>query len=248
VPDLLAVPQADTLQHSKTDMTADTIAINQKMDQFDGHHSVWLFGYGSLIYKADFPYLQRRPASIANWTRRFWQGSHDHRGTPDAPGRVVTLIEAPGAICHGMAYLITPEVFAHLDHREKDGYLRLATPISFEDQQVGVGVGGVRVGDMRVGDNVVVAAGNVSADQAVVGAGSVLGLVYIATPDNLAFIGEASERDIAEHIARSAGPSGPNSDYLNHLAHALRELGRDDPHVFEIERHLVELASRMART
>lgn len=218
MPDLLAVPQADTPQHSKTDMTADTIAINQKMDQFDGHHSVWLFGYGSLIYKADFPYLQRRPASIANWTRRFWQGSHDHRGTPDAPGRVVTLIEAPGAICHGMAYLITPEVFAHLDHREKDGYLRLATPISFEDEE---------------------------ADNA---PESVLGLVYIATPDNLAFIGEASERDIAEHIARSAGPSGPNSDYLNHLAHALRELGRDDPHVFEIERHLVELASRMART
>jgi cation transport protein ChaC len=51
-------------------MTADTIAINRMMDQFDGHHSVWLFGYGSLIYKADFPYLQRRPASIANWTRR----------------------------------------------------------------------------------------------------------------------------------------------------------------------------------
>ena len=186
---------------------------------------------------------------------------------------MVTLIEAPGAICHGMAYLITPEIFAHLDHREKDGYLRLATPISFEDHQAGVGVGDMRVGDMRVGDmrvgdmrvgdvrvgdvrvgdaragdNVVGAAGNVSAGEAAVGAGSVLGLVYIATPDNLAFIGEASERDIAEHIARSAGPSGPNSDYLNHLAHALRELGRDDPHVFEIERHLVELASRMART
>jgi len=235
-------------------MTADTIAINQKMDQFDGHHSVWLFGYGSLIYKADFPYLQRRPASIANWTRRFWQGSHDHRGTPEAPGRVVTLIEAPGAICHGMAYLITPEVFAHLDHREKNGYLRLATPISFGD---GDGDGdGNGNGDDAVAAEVVGAAGAAfsgaagdgSGNQAGTAAGSVLGLVYIATPDNIAFIGEASERDIAEHIARSAGPSGPNSDYLNHLAHALRELGRDDPHVFEIERHLVELASRMART
>jgi cation transport regulator ChaC len=186
-------------------MTADTIAINQMMDQFDGHHSVWLFGYGSLIYKADFPYLQRRPASIANWTRRFWQGSHDHRGTPEAPGRVVTIIEEAGAICHGMAYLITPEVFAHLDHREKNGYLRLAIPIMFE-----------------VGD-------------------SVTGLVYIATPDNTAFLGAASEQEIARHIARSAGPSGPNSDYLNHLANALRELGQHDQHVFEIERHLAEL-------
>ncbi len=186
-------------------MTADTIAINQKMDQFDGHHSVWLFGYGSLIYKADFPYLERRPASIANWTRRFWQGSHDHRGTPDAPGRVVTIIEEPGALCHGMAYLVTPEVFAHLDHREKNGYLRLAIAIAFDD-----------------GD-------------------SVEGLVYIATPDNTAFLGAASEQEIAQHIARSAGPSGPNSDYLNHLAHALRELGRHDQHVFEIERHLAAL-------
>ena len=186
-------------------MTADTIAINQMMDQFDGHHSVWLFGYGSLIYKADFPYLQRRPASIAGWTRRFWQGSHDHRGTPDAPGRVVTIIEEAGAICHGMAYLVTPEVFTHLDHREKNGYLRLAIPIAFDD-----------------------------VDQ-------VEGLVYIATPDNTAFLGAASEQEIARHIARSAGPSGPNSDYLNHLASALRELGRHDQHVFDIERHLAAL-------
>lgn len=186
-------------------MTADTIAINQQMNQFDDHHSVWLFGYGSLIYKADFTYLQRRPASIAGWTRRFWQGSHDHRGTPEAPGRVVTLIAEPGAICHGMAYLITPEVFAHLDHREKNGYLRLATPISFED------------GEQTVG------------------------LVYIATPDNTAFLGEAAEHDIARHIARATGPSGPNSDYLNHLAQALREMGREDGHVFAIEAFLAGL-------
>lgn len=189
-------------------MTANTITINQQMDKFDGQHSVWLFGYGSLIYKADFPYLQRRPASIAGWTRRFWQGSHDHRGTPEAPGRVVTLIEEAGAICHGMAYLITPDVFAHLDHREKNGYLRLATPMTFDD-----------------GD-------------------AIEGLVYIATPDNTAFLGAAPERDIAAHIARSAGPSGPNSDYLNHLAHALRALGRHDQHVFEIERHLAVLQSK----
>ncbi|USX22642.1 gamma-glutamylcyclotransferase [Oxalobacteraceae bacterium OTU3REALA1] len=205
-------------------MTADTIAINQMMDQFDGHHSVWLFGYGSLIYKADFPYLQRRPASIANWTRRFWQGSHDHRGTPEAPGRVVTIIEEAGAICHGMAYLVTPEVFSHLDHREKNGYLRLATTITFDD--------GGKDSDDTASDGDSDSESNND---------SVVGLVYIATPDNTAFLGEASEQEIARHIARSIGPSGPNSDYLNHLAHALRELGRHDQHVFEIERHLAAL-------
>jgi cation transport protein ChaC len=114
-------------------MSFDTVAINQRMTQFDRHAEVWLFGYGSLIWKADFPVLARRPASIAGWTRRFWQGSHDHRGTPDAPGRVATLVPEPGAICHGMGYLVTPEEFAHLDYREKNGYLRLATSIVFDD-------------------------------------------------------------------------------------------------------------------
>jgi glutathione-specific gamma-glutamylcyclotransferase len=186
-------------------MSLNTIAINQRMDKFDGHHSVWLFGYGSLIFKADFPFIERRPASIAGWTRRFWQGSHDHRGTEAAPGRVATLVEEKGAHTAGMAYLITPEVFAHLDHREKNGYLRLAIDIHFDD------------------------------------ATRAEGLVYIAAHDNAAFLGEASELDIARQIASASGPSGPNRDYLIDLAHALRDLGKDDPHVFAIERYLAKL-------
>ncbi|MGH8855244.1 MAG: gamma-glutamylcyclotransferase [Telluria sp.] len=185
-------------------MSLNTIAINQQMDRFDSHDSVWLFGYGSLIFKADFPFIERRAASIRDWSRRFWQGSHDHRGTEAAPGRVVTLVPDCGATCHGMAYLVTPEEFAHLDHREKNGYLRLATAIAFED-------GGVAEG-----------------------------IVYIATHENAAFLGPASERDIARQIATARGPSGPNSEYLLELARALRELGRHDEHVHAIERHLEE--------
>jgi cation transport regulator ChaC len=188
-------------------MSHNTIAINQRMDKFDGHHSVWLFGYGSLIFKPDFPYIERRAASISNWSRRFWQGSHDHRGTESAPGRVVTLVPDPGAICHGMAYLVTPEEFAHLDHREKNGYLRLATEITFDN------------------------------------AGVVEGLVYIATDENAAFLGPASEYDIARQIAGAHGPSGPNSEYLLELAKALRQLGKEDTHVFAIEKHLGEVGS-----
>ena len=114
-------------------MSTNTIAINQRINRFDGHLQLWLFGYGSLIYKADFPFIERRPARIRDWSRRFWQGSHDHRGTPDAPGRVVTLIPEPGAVCAGMAYLITPAVFDHLDLREKNGYLRHTMTIEFTD-------------------------------------------------------------------------------------------------------------------
>ncbi len=94
----------------------------------------WVFGYGSLIYKVDFPYLKREVGSISGWQRRFWQGSHDHRGTPDAPGRVVTLIPANNRILKGVAYLVEPRVFKHLDHREKNGYTRMPCTISFERQ------------------------------------------------------------------------------------------------------------------
>ncbi len=92
----------------------------------------WLFGYGSLIFRADFPYLERKPAWIRGWARRFWQGSHDHRGTADAPGRVVTLIRVPGAVCAGMAYRIGRDVFKHLDEREKNGYRRIPERVHFD--------------------------------------------------------------------------------------------------------------------
>jgi cation transport protein ChaC len=186
-------------------MSHDTSAINKTMDKFDGHHSVWLFGYGSLIYKADFPFIERRAASIRGWTRRFWQGSHDHRGTPESPGRVATLIPEEGAICHGAAYLVTPEEFAHLDHREKNGYLRLPIDIHFAD-------GGVEEG-----------------------------LVYIATADNAAYLGDAPIEEIARHIAAASGPSGPNTEYLLRLAQCLREMGHHDEHVHAIEAHLAAL-------
>ncbi|OEY65891.1 gamma-glutamylcyclotransferase [Marinobacter sp. X15-166B] len=114
-------------------MIANTIEDNRQRQCFEGVSSVWLFGYGSLIYKVDFPFLEQRAASIEGWARRFWQGSHDHRGTPQAPGRVVTLVEQPGARCRGMAYRVAPEVFTHLDEREKNGYLRFTTAMQFDD-------------------------------------------------------------------------------------------------------------------
>lgn len=114
-------------------MSVTTVEQNRKRQNFEGLSSVWLFGYGSLIYKVDFPFIEQRPATIEGWARRFWQGSHDHRGTFESPGRVVTLIDQPGAICKGMAYRVAPDVFEHLDHREKNGYLRFSTEMTFND-------------------------------------------------------------------------------------------------------------------
>ncbi len=102
------------------------------IDVVDG--AQWIFGYGSLVWRPSFPYVERRPGTIEGFARRFWQHSTDHRGTPDAPGRVVTLIDQPGAICGGVGYLVEErvldEVVAALDHREKNGYRRVVTPLS----------------------------------------------------------------------------------------------------------------------
>lgn len=51
-----------------------------------------IFGYGSLIFKPP-PYdLASTPGYIKGFVRRFAQESHDHRGTDEFPGRVVTLV------------------------------------------------------------------------------------------------------------------------------------------------------------
>ena len=105
---------------------------------------LWVFGYGSLIWRPDIAYRERRIARVRGWKRRFWQGSHDHRGVPHAPGRVVTLVPDANASCEGMAYLVGGEVvestFEGLDHREKNGYERHDVRLEFRD---GLASGGV---------------------------------------------------------------------------------------------------------
>jgi cation transport protein ChaC len=185
----------------------DTTGINRARHDFSGVESVWLFGYGSLIYKVDFPHFERRPATIRGWSRRLWQGSHDHRGTHEHPGRVATLVPEPSAVCAGVAYRVTPATFEHLDHREKNGYLRFTMTLHFDDGE--------------------------SAD----------GIVYIANPENAAWLGPADDAAIARYVAGASGPSGSNRDYVLELAQALRELGADDPHVFAVEGYLREFVA-----
>ena len=105
---------------------------------------LWVFGYGSLIWRPDIAFRERRVARVRGWKRRFWQGSHDHRGVAHAPGRVVTLVPDPNASCEGMAYLIggaiAESTFAGLDHREKNGYERHDVRLQFRNGETCGGV------------------------------------------------------------------------------------------------------------
>jgi cation transport protein ChaC len=201
----MSIPMDRILDVMIKAMSANTIEENLRRSPISDGDRVWLFGYGSLIFKVDFPYLESKPASIRGWSRRFWQGSHDHRGTEKNPGRVVTLIKSPDAVCGGIAFLVEASVFDQLDVREKNGYLRFTTEMTFGD---------------GIHDK---------------------GLVYIATPDNEAYLGEASECDIAQQICCAEGTSGPNWEYLIELARSLRELGLNDRHVFDIEKHILRI-------
>lgn len=98
--------------------------------------SLWLFGYGSLLWRPDFPYEERVHGYVVGFARRFWQGSTDHRGVPGAPGRVVTLVPEADARCWGTAYRVTAdardEVLRRLDTREQGGYERHVTTVHGE--------------------------------------------------------------------------------------------------------------------
>lgn len=104
----------------------------------------WIFGYGSLIWRPDFPFAEQAPGRIHGYKRRFWQGSPDHRGTENKPGRVVTLIPHEDEPCEGMAFRLNEherdEVMAHLDHREKGGYDRKVVEITLHSGEVVSGI------------------------------------------------------------------------------------------------------------
>lgn len=98
------------------------------VNEHRGHGDLWIFGYGSLIWRPDFEYSESRVVWLHGWKRRFYQGSPDHRGTPESPGRVVTLLPEAGARCGGVAYRAAGDIdalLANLDHREKAGYERM---------------------------------------------------------------------------------------------------------------------------
>ncbi|KZP05568.1 ChaC-domain-containing protein [Athelia psychrophila] len=171
------------------------------------------------------------PGYLKGYVRRFTQHSEDHRGTPESPGRVVTLIrkqdwdvlDGPAPyrrpLSHGnpgMAYTIdserVEEVKAYLDYREKGGY-----------NEETVNIYGIVNGEERV----IIPAMQIFA---------------LTRPETLqgSTMGLEPLKVYAKIISRSTGPSGKNKDYLYHIAEeAVHELVPEsrDWYLDELEVH-----------
>src|SRR5690349_837369 len=98
---------------------------------------LWVFGYGSLIWRPGFPYLERRIARLMGAHRALCVYSWVHRGAEAEPGLVLGLDR--GGACRGLAFRVAAEewdgVIAYLRAREQVTavYREAARPIRFDD-------------------------------------------------------------------------------------------------------------------
>lgn len=171
--------------------------------------SLWIFGYGSLVWKPDFKYKRSKVGYIRGYKRRFWHGDTFHRGDEKMPGRVVTLVEDHDACTWGVAYEVTgmqvEDSLKYLNIREVvlGGYL--TKMVEFCPRQENEA--------------------------------PLLALVYIATSDNPIYLGPASPNEIAAQIASCRGQTGHNIEYLLRLTEFMRLYCPEveDEHLFSIE-------------
>ncbi|KAI1638599.1 ChaC-domain-containing protein [Biscogniauxia mediterranea] len=227
----------------------------------------WIFGYGSLIWKPPPHYDRRVPGWVTGYVRRFWQASQDHRGTPTAPGRVVTLIERPfwatladahasaPARVWGAAYRIrrdrVAEVKAYLDIREINGYTihwEAFHPSSSSSSPFPPSSSSPSSPSPSPDPDPSSSSTTTTTTNATT---PIRALVYIGTPANDQFTGPQDPQALAEHIYVSEGPSGPNREYLLELERALAALGSGpdesgDAHVSDLCDRVRELERRRA--
>ncbi|MGZ5999691.1 MAG: gamma-glutamylcyclotransferase, partial [Rhizomicrobium sp.] len=91
------------------------------MTQTSPHDEFWVFGYGSLIWRPGFDFIDRAPARLTGLHRALCVYSFVHRGTPEKPGLVLGLDR--GGACRGMAYRVDgarrEATIAYLREREQ---------------------------------------------------------------------------------------------------------------------------------
>src|SRR5215218_5182185 len=81
----------------------------------DADGALYVFAYGSLIWRPGFAYSAMHPALLRGYHRRFCIWSRQYRGTPESPGLVLGLDR--GGACRGVAFQVpAAEAAAVLDY------------------------------------------------------------------------------------------------------------------------------------
>ncbi|XP_077587821.1 glutathione-specific gamma-glutamylcyclotransferase 1-like [Stigmatopora nigra] len=177
--------------------------------------NLWVFGYGSLVWKPDFKYQNCKIGYIKGYKRRFWQGDDYYRGDKDNLGRIATLVEDQQACTWGVAYEI-PEAekekaFEYLNMREVEVGGYITEMLEFFPRESGED--------------------------------TVHALVYTGTTDHPTYVGPASYQEIADQIAICSGKTGHNVEYLLKLAEFMHHHCPEvkDDHLFGIEEALFNI-------
>jgi glutathione-specific gamma-glutamylcyclotransferase len=101
---------------------------------------LWVFGYGSLMWRPGFDADEVRCAVLDGWHRDFCVYSRHWRGTPERPGLVLGLDD--GGSCRGLAFRVgarrAADVIEYLNERELAGYAYVARhlPVRLDDGRV----------------------------------------------------------------------------------------------------------------
>ncbi len=159
----------------------------------------WIFGYGSLMWRPDFPYAESARARLHGYHRAFCISSTHHRGSATRPGLVLGLDR--GGACEGVAYRVpapaAATVLAYLRKREliSGVYREAHVPVALHD----------------------------SAHR------TVPALAYIVERCHPSYTGVQSLAEQAHLIRGARGVSGNNLDYLLSTVRHLSALGIREP-------------------
>jgi glutathione-specific gamma-glutamylcyclotransferase len=156
---------------------------------------LWVFGYGSLMWRPGFDYLDRVPARLIGLHRALCVFSFVHRGTPERPGLVLGLDR--GGMCRGIAYRV-----AAASRSQTLGYLRAREQVTT-----------VYVETMRQIELEDHARQRVRA------------LCYIVDRSHVQYAGRLTLAESLHHVRQGHGQSGPNRDYVLETVRALEALG-----------------------
>ena len=156
---------------------------------------LWVFGYGSLIWRPGFEFLERVEARLVGAHRALCVYSFVHRGTPERPGLVLGLDQ--GGACRGMAYRVAAakraETIAYLRAREQ------ATMV-YRESVRSIWLDGEPKRRVRA-------------------------LTYMVDRGHPQYAGRLSLEQQLHHVRQGHGRSGNNRDYVVATVAALEQLG-----------------------